>query len=167
MFYNARWRSAHSAKFCRTIHKQHNAQSVIVHIPKSNVFRFGDSNNASPIFRDLEWTVNEGENWAIISMSGSQKAVLFQVRMAACFIFVISCLLAVTALFRGPRRIFPCTALTLSTDASRTPPNITFSTRRPISFPLTPFIGALARSLNMHINGIFCASPTFIRTGIL
>jgi ABC-type transport system involved in cytochrome bd biosynthesis fused ATPase/permease subunit len=62
----------------RTLHNDRSPTDVIVRIPASNVFRFGDSNKASPVFEDLEWTVNEGESWAVIG-SGGQKTALLQV----------------------------------------------------------------------------------------
>jgi ABC-type molybdenum transport system ATPase subunit/photorepair protein PhrA len=64
----------------RTLHNNRSPRDVVVHIPKSNVFRFGDSNKASPIFEDLEWTINEGESWAVIGSGwGGQKTALLQV----------------------------------------------------------------------------------------
>ncbi|KAF7969618.1 hypothetical protein HWV62_26789 [Athelia sp. TMB] len=45
----------------------------------AHVYRFGDSNRASPVFKDLQWTVHEGESWAIISAGrGNQKTTLLQ-----------------------------------------------------------------------------------------
>ena len=53
---------------------------AIIDIPKAHVYRFGDSNRASPVFKDLQWTVHEGESWAIISAGrGGQKTTLLQV----------------------------------------------------------------------------------------
>ncbi|KAG6852339.1 hypothetical protein C0991_000584 [Blastosporella zonata] len=49
-----------------------------VHIPKSNVYRFGDSNKASPVFRDLSWTVHENEAWAVIGSGSGEKVTLFE-----------------------------------------------------------------------------------------
>lgn len=54
-------------------------QDVILTIPKANVYRFGDPNTASPVFRDLEWSVNEGESWAIIGSGSGEKTSFFQV----------------------------------------------------------------------------------------
>lgn len=57
-----------------------NAQDAIVHIPRADVFRFGDGNKARPVFKDLEWTVKEGESWAIVGPAGSGKSDLLEVR---------------------------------------------------------------------------------------
>jgi ABC-type molybdenum transport system ATPase subunit/photorepair protein PhrA len=48
----------------------------IIHIPKANIYCFGDSNSAKPVFGGFEWTVNEHESWAVM---GSGKTALFQV----------------------------------------------------------------------------------------
>jgi ABC-type molybdenum transport system ATPase subunit/photorepair protein PhrA len=53
--------------------------NTLVHIPKSNVYRFGDSNVAAPVFRDVDWTVKEGQNWAVIGRGANQKTALLQV----------------------------------------------------------------------------------------
>ncbi|KIJ66078.1 hypothetical protein HYDPIDRAFT_130250 [Hydnomerulius pinastri MD-312] len=52
--------------------------NVIVHIPESNIYRFGDSNIAAPVFQGISWTVNEGENWAVIGSGSNQKTALLQ-----------------------------------------------------------------------------------------
>ena len=46
-------------------------KNLVVRIPRSNVFRFGDSNAATPVFRGLDWTVKEGESWAVIGSTPS------------------------------------------------------------------------------------------------
>ena len=56
------------------------AQSTIIHIPRANVYRFGDANKARPVFKDLEWTVKEGENWAVVGPAGSEKTDILEVR---------------------------------------------------------------------------------------
>ena len=55
------------------------AENILVRIPKSNVYRFGDSNIATPVFRDVDWTVKEGQNWAVIGRGPNQKTALLQV----------------------------------------------------------------------------------------
>lgn len=96
MSYNALWRSAQGTKFYRALHEQRNLQNAVIHIPKSNVFQFGDSNSAFPVFRDLYWTVNEGESWAVIASGpGGHKTTLLQVRIFVLFIlcpFLLRCL---------------------------------------------------------------------------
>lgn len=59
------------------------AQSTIIHIPRANVYRFGDANKARPVFKDLEWTVKEGENWAVVGPAGSEKTNILEVRRRA------------------------------------------------------------------------------------
>ncbi|KAF5380371.1 hypothetical protein D9615_004509 [Tricholomella constricta] len=54
------------------------SRAPIVHIPKANVFRFGDPNTAAPIFRSLQWTVHEGDAWAVIGSGSGEKAMLFR-----------------------------------------------------------------------------------------
>lgn len=48
--------------------------NAVLRIPKANVYRFGDGNRANPVFKNLEWTVKEGENWAIVGPAGSEKS---------------------------------------------------------------------------------------------
>ncbi|THH06175.1 hypothetical protein EW145_g4274 [Phellinidium pouzarii] len=50
--------------------------NTIINIPRANVYRFGDGNMATPIFKDLEWTVKDGESWAIVGPAGSEKTHL-------------------------------------------------------------------------------------------
>lgn len=54
-------------------------QNAILHIPKANVYRFGDPNNARPVFQDLQWTINDGESWAVVGSGSGEKIALFQV----------------------------------------------------------------------------------------
>ncbi|KAH7883338.1 P-loop containing nucleoside triphosphate hydrolase protein [Phlebopus sp. FC_14] len=51
---------------------------VLIHIAESNIYRFGDSNIAAPVFQDVKWTVKEGENWAVIGSGSNQKTALLQ-----------------------------------------------------------------------------------------
>ncbi|KAF9222452.1 P-loop containing nucleoside triphosphate hydrolase protein [Gyrodon lividus] len=51
---------------------------VVVHISNSNIYRFGDSTIAAPVFRDVNWTVKNGENWAVIGSGSNQKTALLQ-----------------------------------------------------------------------------------------
>ena len=70
-------RVTHSPARC--LHNRIN--DAVIRIPKSNIYRFGDSNKAKPIFENLDWTVNEGESWVVLgSGSGGQKTALLQVR---------------------------------------------------------------------------------------
>ena len=57
-------------------------QRPIVHIPTgSYIYAFGaPSHTRSPLLRDLGWTVNDGEAWAIISGGGGRgKKIIFNV----------------------------------------------------------------------------------------
>ena len=53
--------------------------NTVLHVPKANVYRFGDSNNSRPVFCDLQWTVKDGESWAVVGSGSGQKTALFQV----------------------------------------------------------------------------------------
>ncbi|TRM59938.1 P-loop containing nucleoside triphosphate hydrolase protein [Schizophyllum amplum] len=53
----------------------------LIRIPRANIYRFGDGNHAAPALRELEWTVNQGENWAVIGSGSGQKATVFQMLM--------------------------------------------------------------------------------------
>jgi ABC-type molybdenum transport system ATPase subunit/photorepair protein PhrA len=66
----------------RALHSGHRStQDVVIHIPHADVFRFGDSNKASPVLKDVDWTVNEGEIWAVVGYgSGGPKTAVLQVR---------------------------------------------------------------------------------------
>lgn len=55
-------------------------QNTVIHIPKADIYRFGDPNFARPVFRDVEWTVKDGEAWAIVGSGSGEKTSLFQVR---------------------------------------------------------------------------------------
>ena len=56
--------------------------NTILRIPKADVYRFGDGNKVSPVFKDLEWTINEGESWAIVGPAGNEKSLLLEVRFS-------------------------------------------------------------------------------------
>ncbi len=55
------------------------AQTILT-IPKADVYQFGDANKASPVFKDLEWTIRDGESWAIVGPAGNEKTQLLEVR---------------------------------------------------------------------------------------
>ncbi|KAJ3570797.1 hypothetical protein NP233_g4173 [Leucocoprinus birnbaumii] len=53
----------------------------IIHIPKSSsIHPFGDPSNRLPVLRDVEWRVNEGDAWAVMSASSGDngKRALFR-----------------------------------------------------------------------------------------
>jgi ABC-type molybdenum transport system ATPase subunit/photorepair protein PhrA len=60
---------------------QHRAtySSHVVRIPTANVYRFGDPNNAKPVLRALDWTVREGESWAVVGSGAGEKTALLEV----------------------------------------------------------------------------------------
>ncbi|KAJ7288796.1 P-loop containing nucleoside triphosphate hydrolase protein [Mycena rebaudengoi] len=58
-----------------------NSQSDVLRIQKSNVYRFGDANRATPVFRDLEWTIKINESWAVLSSGSGEKSSLFDMLM--------------------------------------------------------------------------------------
>lgn len=66
------------------------ASARIIHIPKANVYRFGDSNASKPLFRDLEWTVNEGESWAVVGSGSGAKTALFQASLIEVHFYIHS-----------------------------------------------------------------------------
>ncbi|KAL1705831.1 P-loop containing nucleoside triphosphate hydrolase protein [Schizophyllum commune] len=61
---------------CHTTNASKDA--TLIHIPKANVYRFGDGNHAPPALRDLEWTVKPGENWAVIGSGTGHKTTVFE-----------------------------------------------------------------------------------------
>ena len=70
------------AVYARTIKTDVNPRQrdrAILHIPKANVYRFGDSDHSVPVFKDLEWTVTEGQSWAVVGPAGNEKSMLFDV----------------------------------------------------------------------------------------
>jgi ABC-type transport system involved in cytochrome bd biosynthesis fused ATPase/permease subunit len=51
----------------------------LVYIPICNVYNFGQPNGAPPVFKDVHWTVREGESWAVVGAGGGEKTALLQV----------------------------------------------------------------------------------------
>ncbi|KAI6168653.1 P-loop containing nucleoside triphosphate hydrolase protein [Pisolithus thermaeus] len=51
---------------------------IVIRIQGSNIYQFGDPNVAAPVFRDVNWTVREGECWAVIGSGSHQKTTLLQ-----------------------------------------------------------------------------------------
>ncbi|CAE6396045.1 unnamed protein product [Rhizoctonia solani] len=43
---------------------------LVVNVPRSSIYRFGDGQRAIPALREVEWKVREGESWII---TGSQR----------------------------------------------------------------------------------------------
>ena len=57
--------------------------SYVVRIPKANIYRFGDSNKARPVLAGVDWTVREGESWAVVGSGAGEKTALLEVRVIA------------------------------------------------------------------------------------
>lgn len=55
------------------------SEPPVIQIPRAKVYRFGSAASATPVFQDLEWTVKEGESWAIVGSASGEKTALFQV----------------------------------------------------------------------------------------
>ncbi|KAJ7469326.1 P-loop containing nucleoside triphosphate hydrolase protein [Mycena galericulata] len=55
--------------------------SLVLNIPKANVYRFGDANRATPLFHDLEWSVKTTESWAVVGTGSGEKSALFDMLM--------------------------------------------------------------------------------------
>ncbi|KAI0253684.1 P-loop containing nucleoside triphosphate hydrolase protein [Lactifluus subvellereus] len=52
--------------------------SHVVRIPTANVYRFGDPDNARPVLRALDWTVRDGESWAVVGSGTGEKTALLE-----------------------------------------------------------------------------------------
>ena len=55
------------------------AHSYVVRIPNANVYRFGDPDGARPVLRAVDWTVREGESWAVVGSGTGGKTALLEV----------------------------------------------------------------------------------------
>jgi ABC-type molybdenum transport system ATPase subunit/photorepair protein PhrA len=66
-----------SHKFMNLLSRRLCSTRAILHLPKSNVYRFGDSNTAKPVFKQLEWNIRDGESWAVVG--ASSKSLIVQV----------------------------------------------------------------------------------------
>lgn len=53
--------------------------SCVVRIPNANVYRFGDPDGARPVLRAVNWTVREGESWAVVGSGAGEKTTLLEV----------------------------------------------------------------------------------------
>ncbi|KDQ56336.1 hypothetical protein JAAARDRAFT_36509 [Jaapia argillacea MUCL 33604] len=56
--------------------KSDSAPLPILDIPKSNIYRFGDAKN--PVFHDIEWTIQDGESWAVVGSGSGEKTTLLE-----------------------------------------------------------------------------------------
>jgi ABC-type protease/lipase transport system fused ATPase/permease subunit len=53
--------------------------SCVVRIPNANVYRFGDPDGARPVLRAVDWTVRDGESWAVVGSGAGGKTTLLEV----------------------------------------------------------------------------------------
>lgn len=61
---------------------QHTAasrSSYVVRITNSNIYCFGDPDGARPVLRAVDWTVREGESWAVVGSGAGGKTALLEV----------------------------------------------------------------------------------------
>ncbi|KAJ6592656.1 P-loop containing nucleoside triphosphate hydrolase protein [Mycena capillaripes] len=70
----ALWSSSRSIKFA-------SIRTAVLHIPKANVYRFGDANRATPVFRDFEWSIKTNESWAVVGSGSGEKSSVFDMLM--------------------------------------------------------------------------------------
>ncbi|ELU41996.1 ABC transporter domain-containing protein [Rhizoctonia solani AG-1 IA] len=56
--------------------------SLVVNVPRSNIYRFGDGQRAVPALRDVQWSVEEGESWVI---TGNQRNDIVEVTISKLF----------------------------------------------------------------------------------
>ncbi|KIM26881.1 hypothetical protein M408DRAFT_174708 [Serendipita vermifera MAFF 305830] len=61
----------------RAIHGSHAAKPII-HVERADVYHFGSVQRSEAIFKDLTWTVNAGEAWAIVCNSNATRGEIFQ-----------------------------------------------------------------------------------------
>jgi ABC-type molybdenum transport system ATPase subunit/photorepair protein PhrA len=54
--------------------------SYVVRIPKANIYRFGDSDRTRPVLAGVDWTVREGESWAVVGSGAGGKTALLEVK---------------------------------------------------------------------------------------
>ncbi|GAW06764.1 P-loop containing nucleoside triphosphate hydrolase protein [Lentinula edodes] len=72
-----RWRSNQCNNLRRLSTSSNGKFDTVINIRNANVYRFGDGKYAQPLFRDLTWTVEDGESWAVIgSGGGGEKTAL-------------------------------------------------------------------------------------------
>lgn len=55
------------------------ATSYVIRIHNANVYRFGDPDSARPILQAVDWTVREGESWAVVGSGADEKTALLEV----------------------------------------------------------------------------------------
>jgi ABC-type molybdenum transport system ATPase subunit/photorepair protein PhrA len=53
----------------------HSTCSTVLHLPRVNVYKFGDGDAARPVFKDFKWTIRDGENWAVVGASSKSSMI--------------------------------------------------------------------------------------------
>jgi hypothetical protein len=55
-----------------------NGNAPILHIPSASIYRFSASNVTKPVLA-INWTIHEGEGWAIVGNAAEEKIALLEV----------------------------------------------------------------------------------------
>ncbi|KAJ7881296.1 P-loop containing nucleoside triphosphate hydrolase protein [Mycena olivaceomarginata] len=55
--------------------------ATVLNIPRADVYRFGDANRATPVFRDLQWSIKSNESWAVVGSGSGEKSSVFDMLM--------------------------------------------------------------------------------------
>jgi ABC-type molybdenum transport system ATPase subunit/photorepair protein PhrA len=66
--------------FSRYIHKE---GEQVLHISGATVFRQGDADVSRALLRNVQWSIEEGESWAVV---GSKKSHLLEVCPRPCLL---------------------------------------------------------------------------------
>ncbi len=66
-------------RLLRFQHSTAASSSYVVRIPNANVYRFGDPDGTRPALQAVDWTVREGESWAVVGSGAGGKRALLEV----------------------------------------------------------------------------------------
>ena len=69
------------ARLSRLQHTTASHSCYVVRIPNANIHRFGDPDGARPVLRAVDWTVREGESWAVVGSGAGEKTALLEVSL--------------------------------------------------------------------------------------
>jgi hypothetical protein len=64
----------------RLCYKRYSTSLPLVSIPKADIFKFGDAPPSPPLFAGLDWTIRDGEAWAVVGHGSARKTQLLEVR---------------------------------------------------------------------------------------
>lgn len=70
--------------YCKAISTD--SKPLIVDLRHANIYPYGRTKDSEAVLRDVSWTVNQDEKWAIISSSNSLRGEIFQVSHLALLI---------------------------------------------------------------------------------